>query len=322
MEHYLFSNTTTSFAGNTSQRNISTNTSNLADVQELRCYFVSHEVQEIERSLVLFVIWFVIAIVSVLLNGATFNFFWHEQNSWRTYRVLLLNLLSCNLSLGFLTQALVATLFIKDSCSLRVICTIAIPVTSHFSLISLAFISLSQQQRALKLSRRVVPDPGNKMFDVCLVSVTWVYCGFVALVKILYPISYVPLVLCAVISLLLVSSLIFTIITLRIIRRNVIGTENQAQEVTLESLVLQLDDVSKVVLIVLVVALVTWLPAIVISLLFRFGVIWNSSQVGIFLKISLHILSLAPSLNVLCFLLQTPRLRHSIKEKLKKILGA
>ena len=319
MEHSLFSNSSTSFASNTSQGSISTDIINLAVAQDLRCFLVSHEVKEIERSIVQFIIWFVIAIVSLVLNGATFNFFWQEHNSWRTYRVLLLNLLSCNLSVGFLTQALVATLFIKDTCSLRAICTVAIPVTNHFSLISLTFISFSQQQRALKLSRRAVPDPGTKLFDVCLVSITWVYCGFVALIKFLYPSSYVPLVLCAVISLLLVSSLIFIVVMLRRIRRNVIGTENQAQDGTLESLVLQLDDVSKMVLIVLVVALVTWLPAIVVSLLFRFGVIWNSSRVGIFLKISLHILSLAPSLDVLCFLFQTPRLRRSIKEKLKNI---
>ena len=276
---------------------------------------------EIEKSVFESLCWFFIAIISLVLNVMAFNFFWHENDSWHVYKFVFINLFACNISVGCLNQILIAVVFLNDNCLLRAICFIGTIITNQFSLISFTSLSFSQYQRASKLSRGIVPEPGYRSLHIFLVSISWVYCGSIALIKVMSPKSYLPVALLVAVSSLLVLFLLLTAIKLRKVRKNVIGIENQEQQRTVVVLANQVNHASKITLILLILTILTWLPASVITLLFRFGFMLRTSQVHIAVRIGLYVLFLSPSIDVLCFLVKTPRLRRSFMQTFNHVVA-
>ena len=276
---------------------------------------------EIEKSVIHSLFWCLVSVVSLILNALECHYFWLVKNSLQIHEVLLLNLFACHMAVGYPTQIMIAVLYLRDSCLLRAMCVIGTVVTTHFSLISLTFLSFNQYYRISKLSRNIVPEVSYARFHHIFIPVTWIYCFCFALLKVIYPSSVLPIAFLFFKNLILIAMFLFSMKKLQKIRRNVIGIENAEDRGTMVSLANQIDDASKTILTLLAVMTITWLPATLITLTFRFGAIAHSSKMHIALKIGLFILFLAPSLDVICLLVKFPRIRQSIKQKLTNLLS-
>ena len=308
MEQYLLSNSSMSFLNKTSEENNSTGRNSQNVIEHLCFLFLSGEM---DRSLKECVLWCVMAIISLALNIFACCFFWCEHGIGHVYKFLVVNMFACNVSIGFLAQLLLGTLYCKDVCVLRAIVTVGVIVTNHFSLMSLALLSFRQYFIAYKLSRYVVPEQNYDGMHIYSVFIVWIYCGSIAIAVLISPRSYMPISLFVIISFLLFGCLLLTAIKLRKVRRNVIGMQSHEQNMNMESLARQINEVSRTVLVLMVCAVLSWLPACITVLLFRSGVIVLNRQVHILMKISVHVLSLNPVLDFICFLVKTPRLRRS-----------
>lgn len=267
----------------------------------------------IDRSIPLTTFWSIIALTSLFLNSMAFHFFWQTKNNNNVHENLLLNLLICHMSAGFVTQTVVAVLFAFDSCFLRAVCVIGTIITSHFSLISYTFLSFNQFLKIFRLSNRIVMQPGRERFLIFLFPCTWIYCGLFVLLKILSPTSRIPILALFSLTLLLIILYVVVSARLRSIRRNILRMENQEDRNSLISLASQIDNASATIIFLLIVTAFTWLPGTIVTIMFRFGLIKSRSTMHVALKTGLHILFLAPSLDVICLLMRTPRLRRAVK---------
>lgn len=299
-------------ATNSSSRPLAT--SELSAIRKLCFMFLDGR---IEMSHFLSISWLITAVTSFSLNGMAFKFFWGIKNNQQIHEFLILNLLCCHMFSGCLIQIVVSILYFRDVCLLRVICFIGTIFTTQFSLVSYIFLSVNQLFMLSGLLRSSIWENSYEVTLIVILPSIWLYSCCISLLKIFYPGTNMPVIALLLLTLILIA--LFGVISLRlrtISRRFAVAESQEENRTAFISLAININRAFKTITCLLILTVFTWLPATLVTFLFKHGFIVQSSKMHVALRAALSVLFLAPSLDFVCLLMRTPRLAKFVKQNL------
>eukprot|EP00794_Sanderia_malayensis_P019251 gene19251-21179_t len=264
-------------------------------------------------------LWFLVAVISILLNAFSVFYFVFIKSARRFHEKLNANLFIIHLVFGTMAQVNVGIIFVRDECVNRMITLVSTMMITVSSLVTLISIAIGQLKRVKKVAGESNEHEVSRKRSIQSIVFVWVFSLGNVLIKVLQPTSYVPIFVVFILSIILLALYLITSSTLKRVRRQFSEVAAGQERATKMSCVTSCDEALKIILVLQISTLITWLPASLLTLVNRIGV-QDSATTRVLFVIGLRLLFLPPLLDPLSLFWSSAKMRNRLRQYLFALL--